>query len=243
MITLALDTTTRAGSIAVVDDGGLRVALAGDSSRSHAERLPGDLLNALASAGVGVPDVDVFAVAAGPGSFTGLRIGIATMQGLAFATGKRMAAVSALEALAESAWVETGHAAGTIGVWMDAHRGEVFSALYEVERGARGPATRLHLLDGPTVADPRAVWQAWSDGDRAPEVVIGDGAALYRDVVARGEGAAAVFDAPLLAPAIGRIAIELARSGGTIAPAAVQPIYVRRPDAEIAREAAQQAKP
>jgi tRNA threonylcarbamoyl adenosine modification protein YeaZ len=103
MIVLALDTTTRAGSLALVRDRRLLEVFVGDGSRTHAARLPGDLLDCLTRHGLSLQDVDLFAVAAGPGSFTGLRIGIATIQGLAFASGRNLVGVSALEALALSA--------------------------------------------------------------------------------------------------------------------------------------------
>src|SRR5262245_16724968 len=103
MRVLALDTTTAAGSIAIVDDEGVLIEEIGDASRSHAERLPGDILRALDEVGVAVSAIDLFAIAAGPGTFTGLRIGIATIQGMAFVNAKRVVPVSALTALAAAA--------------------------------------------------------------------------------------------------------------------------------------------
>ena len=86
MLVLALDTTTRAGSVAVVDDDALLSEIVGDPSRTHGERLPRDLMRALEAASVPLESIDLLAVAAGPGSFTGLRVGIAAMQGLAMAS-------------------------------------------------------------------------------------------------------------------------------------------------------------
>src|SRR5688572_22479140 len=103
MLILALDTTTRVSSCAVARDGAVIREEAGDSSRPQAERLPGDLMSLLEHAGIALPDIDVFAVATGPGSFTGLRIGIATMQGLAFAASKPLVGVSGFDALATAA--------------------------------------------------------------------------------------------------------------------------------------------
>src|SRR5262245_60283478 len=123
---LALDTTTREGSVSIVSDAGVLVETRGDASRSHAERLPADLLRALELCGLSSSDIDVFAVACGPGSFTGLRIGIATIQGLAFAHNARVVPVSALMALAEAASQDLA-AGALVGAWMDAHRREVFS--------------------------------------------------------------------------------------------------------------------
>src|SRR4029079_10134237 len=91
------------GSIAVLHDATVRVERAGDPSLTHGQRLPGELARLLADARVRIEDVDLLAVAAGPGSFTGLRVGIATIQGIAMAQGKRVVAVSALEALARAA--------------------------------------------------------------------------------------------------------------------------------------------
>src|SRR5579863_1136343 len=101
MHVLALDTTERAGSVALVTDGRVMVERSGDPARTHAQRLPGDILRLLDDAGVSLGAVDVFAIASGPGSFTGLRIGIATLQGLALVNRRRIVPVSALEALAQ----------------------------------------------------------------------------------------------------------------------------------------------
>src|SRR5262245_17667106 len=125
MRVLALDTTTRDGSVAVVEDDRVLVERGGDPARTHGERLPGDILIALHEAGLALQDVDLFAVAVGPGSFTGLRVGIATIQGLAFVGQRRVVPVSALLALAHAGSRDLPVGA-RIGAWMDAHRGEVF---------------------------------------------------------------------------------------------------------------------
>src|SRR5262245_4087755 len=99
MLVLALDTTTRQGSIALVRDGVVVDEFCGDGAVTHGERLPGDLARVVESNGLQIGDIDLFAVAAGPGSFTGLRIGIAAMQGLALANDRPLAGVSALDAV------------------------------------------------------------------------------------------------------------------------------------------------
>ena len=100
MRVLALDTTTRAGSVALVDAGRVIDQRSGDGARTHALRLPGEI-TALADAnGVSLSSVDLYAVATGPGSFTGLRIGIATIQGFAFVHGRQIVGVPVLDALA-----------------------------------------------------------------------------------------------------------------------------------------------
>jgi tRNA threonylcarbamoyladenosine biosynthesis protein TsaB len=231
MRVLALDTTTREGSVALVEHDRVVAEIAGDRSRSHAERLPGDLDRAAAAAGWRLADVDVLAVVAGPGSFTGLRIGIATMQGLAFVLGRPIVPVSALEALAQRAAVERS-SGSLVAAWIDAHRHEVFSALYRVTDAPPFSAARLATIEAPSVGAPGDILARWRAASPAPDVLTGDGAALYASLL---DGLAR-SDAPLLAGAAGLIASSRARDGEAVHPSAVHPIYIRRPDAEITRE-------
>ena len=137
---LALDTSTREGSVAVMLDGRVVATTTGDPSRTHGERLPGDLLAIVGKAGLSLSAVDRFAVSAGPGSFTSLRVGLATIQALALVHSRPVAQVSTLEALAR-----TPGAGERVLAWMDGQRRDVFAALYD--RGAREvyrrPASRL----------------------------------------------------------------------------------------------------
>lgn len=232
MLVLALDTTTRAGSVAIVEDDRVLTEQAGDPSRSQAERLPGDLLRALEAAGRPLSAVDLFVVAAGPGSFTGLRIGIASIQGMALATGRQVVAISALEVLAQIAAAEL-QPGSIVGAWMDAHRREVFSALYRVDPGPAFSAHRLEEIDPASVGDPARTLRRWADASRLPDVVIGDGAVLY------DAGSARVLPAPLLAAGLahtGRARVQANGESAALHPAAVHPLYVRRPDVEVARE-------
>lgn len=220
MIILSLDTTTRAGSAAVIRDGEILRELTGNPERSHGERLPGDLMHLLDAAGVAVEAVDLFAVAAGPGSFTGLRVGIATIQGLAMAAGRPVVPISVLEALADAAGPALAAA------WMDAQRGQVFGALY-------GPDGRA--LVEPSARPPADTLDAWRDlADLSAAAFIGDGAVRYADVLrARLGPDVVVLPSPSLAGIIGRMAA--ADPSRAVLPHAVIPVYVRRPDAEIAR--------
>ena len=231
MYILALDTATRDGSVAHVDENRVIDERRGDAARSHAERLPGELVALAEAHGVSVRAIDLFAVAAGPGSFTGLRIGIATIQGLALATGKPVVAVSALEALAQSA----GRAPGAvIAAWMDARRHEVFAALYRVVDAPAFSPERLVEIEGAIAADPAATLARWGSHLRDASVTfVGDGAALYADAIADHY---VLREPPLLAGVIGQMALARAQRGDTIDPAAVHPLYVRRPDVEVERE-------
>lgn len=220
MLVLALDTTTRGGSCALLDGDVVVREQGGDPVRSHAERLPGDLIALLDGAGRSPDDVDVYAVAIGPGSFTGLRVGIATMQGLAFATGKPLIGASALDALAQIA------NAPRVATWVDAWRGEVYAALYEDGRE----------LESPTVERPERVLARFDD---RPTLFIGDGAASYADAIRRVLPSATIAEPalPLLASMIARLAGDEASAGHRPSPHAIRALYVRRPDAEVARNA------
>jgi tRNA threonylcarbamoyladenosine biosynthesis protein TsaB len=232
MRVLALDTTTRAGSVAVVDDGRVLVERTGDASRTHAERLPAEVIDALSAVGLTLADVELFAVASGPGSFTGLRIGIATIQGFAFVSRKPVVPVSALRALAEVA--ARGRPAGTrVGAWMDAHRLEVFSALFEIA-ASDGDVAALREIEPPMAAPPSDTLERWT-ALGPPSAVCGDGAEMYANLFG---AATVVVPTPPLAGLIGRLASAEAGDGSTVTPAGVQPLYVRRPDAEVARDRA-----
>ena len=223
MIVLALDTTTRAGSVAVVANGEVRWQGTGDPRLTHGERLPGELMTALQGAAVDLASVDLFAVAAGPGSFTGLRVGIAAMQGLAVATGRRIVPVSTLEALALAA---APSSSGLIAAWMDAQRGQVFAALYR--------SASLEPIEPPSATTPAETLESWSSHDLADAVFIGDGAVRYAEIIRETRPEAPrIFEPPPLAPIVGRLAARAPERA--VNPHAVIPIYVRRPDAELAR--------
>jgi tRNA threonylcarbamoyladenosine biosynthesis protein TsaB len=239
MVVLALDSTARRGSCAVLRDDvvlGVRVS---DPGVSAASQLPGELRTLLAEASLGLDEVDVFAVAVGPGSFTGLRVGIACMQGLAFARRRPLVGVSALDALAcigvGSARPLPSSLAGPsaparldvprrTATWVDAWRGDVFAALYE--DGV--------LVEGPTVESPAQVLDRVAT---APTLFIGDGVPPFVDLIQARCGAGGVIAtevAPALAVTIAFLAAEVVRAGQRPPPDAIRPLYVRRPDVERA---------
>jgi tRNA threonylcarbamoyl adenosine modification protein YeaZ len=304
MLVLALDTTTRPGSIALVRDDEVLSIASGDAARTHAERLPAEIVRLLSDRRLDVTAIDTFAVAAGPGSFTGLRIGIATIQGLAFALNRPVVAVSSLDALARIAAESAGQSPALVAAWMDAQRSEVFAALYRVsdivrpltraprrraaatrldpnaappQRGNRvgdhgaaalgtarlprwgplgrragGPAQSgrgelveprspksevwaFEVVDGPVSERPAVVLDRWRQIAAGRAIwLAGDGVFRYRQLLV--EGFHAVEPLPPLAPVIGRIGVREAAAGRAVAPHAVRPIYVRRPDAELARD-------
>ena len=239
MLVLALDTTTRQGSAAVTRDSSLVAAYTGDATITHGERLPGDLTRLLDAHRLRLEDIDLFAVAAGPGSLTGLRIGIAIMQGLAFAGGKPLAGVSALNAINDSLQSLSPQPSALgprdeVGIWMDAGRGQVFSATY----------TTAGVVEAALVDKPSEIVARWAHERRHPTVFAGDGALAYRDLIgAAFPGARIVEAVPPLAPSIARLAELHVRRDGPSSPDAIRPIYIRRSDVELARDRAAVSEP
>jgi tRNA threonylcarbamoyladenosine biosynthesis protein TsaB len=227
VVILALDTTTRGGSVAVTRHEALLALVPGDPARSHTERLPAEMEKALALAGVRRQDIDLLAVATGPGAFTGLRIGLAAMQGLAMTLGRPVIGISALDALAAEARPQ---GVSLVAPWMDAQRGEVFATLLDVAAG--------QTLELPMAAHPSVVLAAWRTHLAGkPVVFIGDAAERDAALIAEsGGGQWTTVSPPPLAPALARIAAVRAARGEAGLPHQLTPIYVRRPDVEIERE-------
>ena len=247
MLVLALDTTTAAGSVALANGERVVEVAAIDPMQPVATRVPGDLIALLERHRVALRDIGVFAVATGPGSFTGLRIGIATMQGLALANAKPLVGVSSFEALATLA------NAPQVAVWIDAWRGEVYGAIYSARSkdsatskdaalrdSAEGGAGNKHLdlreIEEPIVAPPSDLLSGTAMASviaHSDMVFIGDGAVKYRDAVPSRR---VIEPTPLLAGVIAKLAHARAEQGDAPPPHAIRPLYVRRPDAELARQ-------
>lgn len=192
-------------------------------SRSHAERLPTEALSWLTSQGSALADLDAIAVVAGPGSFTGLRVGVAAAQGWAFAIGKPVIGVPTLDALASDPAV-AGLRDVLVVPMIDGQRSEVFYSAWR--DGAE-------VLPAAAARPEEAIAAVMSAFPGTSVVAIGDGLTKYAAVVAAAGWARKEMSAPLAESAV-RLA-----AGGTYpaaSPHAIRPIYVRRPDAEVVRE-------
>lgn len=237
MRVLALETATRQGSWALLDAGVIVAEGQGEAGGTHDQRLPQPLMEMLAARGLTLADVDLLAVASGPGSFTGLRVGIATMQGFAAAADKRIVAIPTLDAIAAAAAAELD-AAGIeyLGVWLDANRGEVYGALYAMRGEPR-------LLMPPQVGTPALLAREMADLiGPAHAGFAGDGAHRYHHAFETlGIGDARLLPMRPIAPHLAKLAA--ARAAEAVLPHAVVPVYVRRTDAEIARDRAASSDP
>jgi tRNA threonylcarbamoyladenosine biosynthesis protein TsaB len=239
---LAIETSTMLGGIAIADDSaGLIAEVRLNVKSTHSERLMTEIDHVLQQAGLAIHDIDVFGVAIGPGSFTGLRIGLSTAKGFSYATGKPIVAVPTLDAFA---W-NFPYCMHPVCIMLDARKGEVYAALFQwaedgfvrlmgeasvkaeslVEKIAAGT---LPLLPGRT-----------SEEDIRQESIVfaGEGALLYKTKIAAALGKKAVFASPekmIPSPAnIASIGLQKAVKGGFAEPVSLTPIYIRRSEAEI----------
>lgn len=193
-------------------------------ARSHAERLPLEAIGWLSSVGVSLSQLDAFAVVAGPGSFTGLRVGVAAVQGWAFAMGKPVIGVPTLDALASDAAV-SGLRDVLVVPMIDGQRSEVF---YSVWRNGVEVSPAAALRPAEAIAAVSAAFPGTA------VVVIGDGLIKYGALIDEAGWSRREMSAPLAASAV-RLAAEGRYPAAT--PHAIRPVYVRRPDAEEHRAA------
>lgn len=229
MLILALDTASPSGSVAVLRDGSLLGVISTTVDETYSSRLFRQLEFLLAELHLQVSQFDVFAVAAGPGSFTGLRVGIAAAKGWAEVFGKPIVAVSGLEAVAAQMPASDGLVASVV----DARRGQIYAGLYR-----RGPAGLLREGDEEvcTANEFLAALPARLDGrdlrfiSPTPEVIE---SALPESSFSGSAPQAVLPASPVLAPAIGAIAFERAQRGEFTDALQLDANYVRRSDAEL----------
>ena len=223
MLILAVDTTTPGGSVALLEDETLVGEANVDSATTHSARLFRSIDFLVGAVGKDIKDVDAFAVAAGPGSFTGIRIGLGAVKSLAFASGKPVAPVSTLLALATKLAFDGPDLVCPI---LDAKKGEIYAGLFEVRDG--GLVERL-----PQGAyDPKAFFA----GLPAGRVIAfaGSGLAAYGGELASIVGERARFPerSPFIAAEVGRIGGLAIRSGKGVDAVSLEPLYFRRSQAE-----------
>ena len=221
MRVLAVDTTGAHGSVAIVSGSELE-GLIGirETSPRHAESLLPTIDHLLRLLSVKLDEIDGFAVAVGPGSFTGLRIGISAVEGLSFATGKPAAGVSALEATA----FRFRYLDGLIVSLIEAYRGEIYGAAYRGRTGA------LRLEVEPACTSASRFLESLKE---PPRLVAGNGLLRHREAVETHAPDAFLADPSFF------IGEEVARLGkakleaGDAAPlGSLAPLYIRPAEAE-----------
>jgi tRNA threonylcarbamoyladenosine biosynthesis protein TsaB len=238
MLILALDTSTRAGSIALVRDSEVLAEISAREDTPYSTRLFRDLELLQSRAQFRMNQVDVFAVAAGPGSFTGLRVGLTAVKGWAEVYGKPVAAISGLEAIAAQASAPHDPPYEMISPFLDARRGYVFGSTYRRGPGHLGV---LQLAGEEAILSVEEflnqVKQNW--GNRPGVLASATPEVLPHDLVeSMLPGAQIEQVSASLAPAIGRLGFDRANRGDLVDALGLDANYIRRSDAEVARTGA-----
>lgn len=223
---VALDSATQVGSVALLEGSRLIAERRVDEPQRHAATLLAALDDLLGSTGERLDDYELIALSVGPGSFTGLRVGLALALGLCFGTSRRILPVSTLAALARAAGD-----APRVAPMLDARRGQIYAGLY-------GPGVRPLCED--RVCDP-VPWLQSLAREPGRLLVLGSGADLYADAIRAALGPRAERPAPqralLRAAHVGALGARLASEGGALEPERVELRYLRPPQAERKRVA------
>lgn len=225
MYILAFDTATKTGSVAITYEDQLIINYTVKSAVSHSKRLLSIIDLVLRQASLTLEDLGGFGVSIGPGSFTGLRIGLSAAKGLAYATGKPLVGVSTLEAMAFG----LPFVPYLICPVLDARKGEVYVGFFK-NRGQ----TLLTVLP-EMVLPPRNLCQYIHE----PVVFLGEGIGVYKELFQQrleeepffvGEGRSGS-----VAPCVALLAFENMKRGWTADIGSIKPRYIRRSEAEIKR--------
>lgn len=220
---LAIDTASTTGSVAVVDDETLLAETTAARRETHSRRLMDMIDGVLDLSGLTMKQIDGFAFTKGPGSFTGLRIGLSIVKALALVTAKPMAGVSSLEVLA----LQAANGLRLICPMMDARNKELYCARYRMTDGGVTPLTAEKALSAEESVS----------GIGEPCLLIGDGAHRYRSFFEShlGEYArfASVADGIPRASTVARLSLIRFRTHQTDCIHAVVPAYLRKSYAEM----------
>jgi tRNA threonylcarbamoyladenosine biosynthesis protein TsaB len=220
---LAVETSTMMGGVAIMEDERLVAESRLNIRVTHSERLLREIDRALSGASTDISEIDVFGISIGPGSFTGLRVGLSTIKGLVYATGKKLVTAPTLEAMA---W-NLPFSDCDICPMLDARRKEVYSAVFRwsgsgferiIPEGAFSIDRLLAMVESKTV-------------------FIGEGSLICRDVIAKTLKDRAFFGAPQhMAPSPANVAficMQKAAKGEYTEALGAAPAYHRRSEAEV----------
>ncbi len=226
MITLAVDSSAVAASAAIAEDGKILGEFYCNTGLTHSQTLMPMIRCMLQSTKIELKNVGLFAVSAGPGSFTGIRIGIASVKGLAFPFDTPCAGVSTLEVIA---W-NLAHLEGTACAVMDARCGQVYNALFRVSGGAPERLTEDRALGADELA---------RECERCPKplFLVGDGAKLCYNKEGFQSIGAVLPPEPLIyqrAVGVAKAAAAALAQGRTVSSGGLRPFYLRPAQAERA---------
>ena len=225
---LALETSAKAVSAAVSEDGKILCSGYQDTGLTHSRTLMPIVEHILKNTGLTVADMDAIAVAAGPGSFTGIRIGVAAAKGLAFAADKPAVGVSTLAAMARN----VAFCDGLVVCAMDARRQQVYNALFQAKDGQLTRLTPDRAISLEELAAELA-------NDLHPKTVVGDGARLCFAHLTEAGISCRLAPAQLVMQNAMSVALEaeaMAAEGKLVSAQALEPVYLRPAQADRLRQ-------
>lgn len=226
---LAVDTSTSLAALSVVTEEQVLAESLISTNRTLSARIIPEITRLLTVAGLEIADIDLYVASIGPGSFTGVRAGVATIQGLALATGKPCAAFSSLAAMA----MNFPCAAHPVCAMLDARKGEVYAALYDC--ATLLPTARL----AERVILPEILLERICSLYNGPVIFTGDGCLQYREPIISHLGDKALFSPfPHMISRASNgalLALDAVRRGAGLQPHQLLPVYLRASDAEYAK--------
>ena len=225
---LALETSAKAVSAAVSENGKILCSGYQDTGLTHSRTLMPIVEHILKNTGLTVADMDAIAVAAGPGSFTGIRIGVAAAKGLAFAADKPAVGVSTLAAMARN----VAFCDGLVVCAMDARRQQVYNALFQAKDGQLTRLTPDRAISLEELAAELA-------NDLHPKTVVGDGARLCFAHLTEVGISCRLAPAHLVMQNAMSVALEaeaMAAEGNLVSAQALEPVYLRPAQADRLRQ-------
>ena len=221
---LSVETATLSGTVAVLRGDQVLGVIRGDPQVSHSNTLLGDVDKLLTQTQIALPDIDLLAVATGPGSFTGLRIGIATIKALAATLDRPTAGIPTLEAVALAGGVSQSSVA-----LLPAGRGEVFTQLFSVSSDSS-----VDALDEPAHIPPAQLFERY--GQLGSATWCGEGAIVNRELIESRAGQRVWKIASQtngLAEHVARLALTRFNRNELTNPYSLRAIYVRPADAQL----------
>ena len=226
---LALETSAKAVSAALSEDGRILASGYQDTGLTHSRTLMPIVEHLFRNTGLTMADCDAVAVAAGPGSFTGIRIGVAAAKGLAFAAEKPAVGISTLAAMARN----VAFADGLVLCAMDARRSQIYNAVFLAENGHLTRLTPDRAISLAELAEELRP-------DARPKIAVGDGARLCADFLNQTGIPCQLAPPHLMMQNAMSVALEaeaLALEGRLVDAQALLPVYLRPPQAERLRKA------
>jgi len=223
MKVLGVDTSTMTAGVGMVEEDEVLVDLKFDVKITYSEVLLSTIDLALRTAGLKMNDVDGFAISIGPGSFTGLRIGLSTIKGLCFATGKPLASVPSLDALASLSL----YCRYPVAPLLDARKDQVYAAIYDTGEGKLKRESEYLVIDIEDLVKKIS----------KKTLFVGPGARLYQKELIDLLGEKACFalneQSTPSGASVARIGIDKLTIGQTEDITNLEPLYIRMSEAEL----------